>query len=332
MPRFLRTGVALAVMFSVSSAPADETSPRPAKERAESDDLAPHAGDRALATGAAIVPGVIVHGAGHYVLGDSSTAGKLLLAEGIGLGMVTVGGTGLFLTGASRYTVGPLAAISMFGVGVFSVAFIADVYGVATSDQGSATTRRGLGPTRFESELGYRYLYTPAFAYRDFVVERFTFWIAHTRVTPWALFSFAGDNVRYRLELAQRVLGPGVGERAPYEDRLEIEIAGTHHRYLPEGFQRTSGELAVRGRWDLGHIGPSLRGAFVEGKPRVRVQRDRVRLSRRRSRRRPGRSFARHDGVRRALAWLHRTRQRGARLLRSPSRRSGRRLHHARAR
>ncbi len=79
-----------------------------------------------------------------------------------------------------------------------------------------------------------------------------------------ALF-FAGDNVRYRLEVSQRLLGPGVGERRAYEDRLEIELAGTHHRYLPEGFQRTTGELAVRGRWDLGHVGPSLRGAFVEG-------------------------------------------------------------------
>ncbi len=265
MPRSLRIGVALALVFNASSAAADEAAPRRADESADRDEPTPGAGDRALATGAAIVPGVIVHGAGHYVLGDSRTAGRLLLAEGIGLGMVAVGGTGLFLTGASRYTVAPLAAISMFGVGVFSLALVADVYGVATWDQGSSTTRRGLGPTRFESELGYRYVYTPTFAYRDFLLERFTFWIDHTRVTPWALFSFAGDNVRYRLELAQRVLGPGVGERAPYEDRVEIEIAGTHHRYLPEGFARSTGELAVRGRWDLGHIGPSLRGAFVEG-------------------------------------------------------------------
>jgi hypothetical protein len=272
MPKSVRIGLALAALLGTSAAAAAEREPRkvteeprPVSEDAEQDHLTPSTGDRALATGAAIVPGIVVHGAGHYVLGDSSTAGKLLLAEGIGLGMVAAGGAGLFLTGASRYTVGPLAAISMFGVGVFSLALGADVYGVTTSDQGASEARRGLGPTRFESEFGYRYVYTPNFAYRDFLVERFTFWLDHTRVTPWALFSFAGDNVRYRLELAQRLLGPGVGERAPYEDRLELEIAGTHHRYLPESFQRTTGELAVRGRWDLGHLGPSLRGAFVEG-------------------------------------------------------------------
>jgi hypothetical protein len=265
MPSSHRIGLAIALLLTGSSAAAVENESRSSDASAASDELAPTAGKRALATGAAVVPGVIVHGAGHYVLGDSRTAGKLLLAEGIGLGMVAVGGTGLFLTGASRYTVAPLAAISMFGVGVFSLALFADVYGVATSDQGAAYGRRGLGPARFESELGYRYVYTPNFAYRDFLLERFTFWIDHTRVTPWALFSFAGDNVRYRLEVAQRLLGPGVGERRAHEDRLEIEIAGTHHRYLPEGFQRSTGELAVRGRWDLGHIGPSLRGAFVEG-------------------------------------------------------------------
>ena len=61
-----------------------------------------------------------MHGAGHYVLGDHATAGKLLLAEGVGAGMVLGGGVGLFLTGASKYTVVPFATLSMFGVGVFS--------------------------------------------------------------------------------------------------------------------------------------------------------------------------------------------------------------------
>ncbi len=155
MPRSLRIGVAFAVMLAVSSATAEQTEASPAEERTESDDLAPSTGDRALATGAAVVPGVIVHGAGHYVLGDSGTAGKLLLAEGIGLGMVAVGGTGLFLTGASRYTVGPLAAISMFGVGVFSLSLIADVYGVATADQAppARVAASGLRASRASSAI-----------------------------------------------------------------------------------------------------------------------------------------------------------------------------------
>lgn len=212
-----------------------------------------------------MVPGVLAHGAGHYVLGESSSAGKLLLAEGIGLGMVAFGGGGLFLTGASRYTVAPFAAISMFGVGVFTLSFLADVYGVANADAAASVSRRGLGPARFESELGYRYVDTPHFSYRHFLAERFTFWFGHTRLSPGAHFSLEGDHARYRLELAQRLIGPGVGESTPYEDRLELELAGTHRRFSPESFYRTSGELSVRGRWDLGHLGDTLRGAFVEG-------------------------------------------------------------------
>jgi hypothetical protein len=206
-----------------------------------------------------------VHGAGHYVLGEHATAGKLLLAEGVGVGMVLGGGVGLFLTGASRYTVVPFAALSVFGVGVFSSALLADIYGSAAADQNAAWSRALHAPARFESELGYRYVTSPHFAYRDFVVERFGLWVGRTRLMPSLWSSFGGDNATYRLEITPRLYGPSPHEPRRLVDFVELELAATHQRFASDFFERSTVEASTRGRWDLAHVGPSLRGAFVEG-------------------------------------------------------------------
>ncbi len=219
---------------------------------------------RALAVGASVVPGVVAHGAGHYVAGDSSTGAKLLIAEGVGLGMVLGGGAGLFLTGASRYTVGPLAAISMFGVGVFGTSWFADIYGSAATDQEQAWARGAGAPAFFESELGYRYVYTPIFAYRSFMVERFAVWLHRTRFEPSAWLSFGQGNARYRLQVAERLYGASPGLPRRLADLVDLELALTRHRYAPESFTRSTIEASTRTRYDLAHLGDSLRGAFVE--------------------------------------------------------------------
>jgi hypothetical protein len=257
----IRFFLAAASLFCAPAAAAEPTNEAPRDRPAPSPDGA----RRALATGAAVVPGVVVHGSGHYVLGERKTAVKLLVAEGIGLGMVLGGGAGLFATGASRYTVVPFASLSMFGVGVFSASFLADVYGSAASDQDGAWSRARLSPPFFESELGYRYITTQAFDYRDFVVQRFTLWTQRTRFEPSLWSSFAGDNARYHLAVAQRLYGAAPGRPRQLADFVEIELGVTHHRFATEYFDRSGAEALTRARWDLGHVGPTLRGAFVEG-------------------------------------------------------------------
>src|SRR6478609_3699467 len=86
---------------------------------------------RALPTAAAIVPGVVVHGAGHYALGEPETARQLLLMEGVGLGLFVTGGLTLWLSGASRYLVAPAATATIAGFGLFSTSYFADIYGTA---------------------------------------------------------------------------------------------------------------------------------------------------------------------------------------------------------
>ena len=245
------------MLLSLSAqAPAAEPDAEPSR---------PGSGRRVLATGAALVPGVIVHGSGHYVLGETETGNKLLLAEGIGAGMVLGGGLGLFLTGASRHTVLPLASLTIFGAGVFTSAFLADIYGSAASDLDEPWSHEWSAPARFESELGYRYVNSAVFAYSDFVFQRFELWLGRTRIEPSLWSSFEGDNARYRLLLSGRLLGAYPGFRHKLLDFVEAELGLTHHRYAADFFERTTLEGSLRGRWDLRHVGPSLRGAFVEG-------------------------------------------------------------------
>lgn len=224
----------------------------------------PSGGRRALSAGAALVPGVVAHGTGHFVLGQPATGRKLLFAELSGLGLLAAGGIPIGLSGASRYLVGPGAALAVLGVGLFSLSLAADVYGTLSVD-GAAASARVRPPPWLETELGYRYVADPVFAYEHLVYQRVSLMTGPVRITPSAWFSTAGDNARYRVEAAYRLLGPRPSSRGPVSnDRLDIVGGFYHHRYVTEQFARTSGEIAVDTRFDLGHVGPTLRGAFVE--------------------------------------------------------------------
>ncbi|HEX9296319.1 MAG TPA: hypothetical protein VF881_10800, partial [Polyangiaceae bacterium] len=74
-----------------------------------------------LAVAAAIVPGLVVHGSGHFVAGDPQTARRLLLLEGLGFGTLAVGFIPIVASGASRRLVGPAAALTIGGVGLFAI-------------------------------------------------------------------------------------------------------------------------------------------------------------------------------------------------------------------
>jgi hypothetical protein len=225
----------------------------------------PETSDRALAGAAAVVPGVVVHGMGHYAAGETTTGNRLLLAEGVGLGLVLGAGYSIVATGASRYVVGPAAATVIFGVGLFGMSFLADVYGSVSPDA-AAAGRRTRAPAWAETELGYRHISDPIFAYEDFLVESVSIRSGRLRLTPSGWFSLDADNARYRVEGAYRFLGktPTVADRPTMNDHLDAVVGMVHHRYATERFTRSSMGLAVDTRYDLGHVGRTLRGAFVE--------------------------------------------------------------------
>ena len=232
--------------------PASESKPRAVRHRS-----------RALAVPAAVVPGLVVHGTGHLVLGEPETGTNLLIMEGIGLGLFLAGGTTIVLTGASRYFVAPAAAATMAGFGLFSTSYLADIYGT-TSRDGGAVAARLRSPARWETELGYRRIYDPQFAYRDFLVQRVSRQIGPLRLSPSGWFSARGDTARYRVEGQYRLTGP-VGVASPRDMTfLDVTLAFVHQRHRPEHFSKSLVEASLDGRYDLARLGPTLRGAFME--------------------------------------------------------------------
>jgi hypothetical protein len=242
-------------------------SPSASEERTAGDaEKQPSTGERALASAGAAVPGVVVHGTGHYIAGETTTANRLLVAEGVGLGLTLGGLTTLALTGASKYVAGPAAATMIFGVGLFGTSYLADVYGTVSPDPGAAR-RRTRPPPWLETELGYRHVADPIFDYEHFVVERVSVQAGAVRLAPWAWFSTDGTNARYGFDAGYRVLGaiPSINEHATTADRLDAVAGFVHHRFVTERFVRSSLEVAVDSRFDLRHVGRTLAGAFVEG-------------------------------------------------------------------
>jgi hypothetical protein len=222
-----------------------------------------HERSHVLPAAAAAVPGVLVHGSGHFALGEARTARRLLLMEGIGLGLFLGGGVTIVATGASRYLVAPAAATTMLGFGLFSTSYLADIYG-SVSEDGGATLSRYQAPARWETELGYRRVADVQFDYQDFLVQRVSRRIGPLRLSPSGWFDFRGDTARYRFETQYRLLGV-TEEPAPTDSSfLDVTFGVVHQRHRPERFSRSSAELSFDARYDLARLGRTLRGAFIE--------------------------------------------------------------------
>lgn len=111
--------------------------------------------------------------------------------EGVGLGLIAVGGVPIALTGASRYVVGPAAATTIVGFGLFAVSWAADVYAVAAPPGGFGSPRTRMPWIR--TSLGHRYVYDPRFDYRHLIVQEIDYRSGSLRLAPTAWWS-AGTN------------------------------------------------------------------------------------------------------------------------------------------
>lgn len=205
---------------------------------------------------AALVAGPIAHGAGHLVAGQTRTGLRLLAGEGLGLLGIAAGLAGLALTGASEKTALPLSGITALGAGLFASSLLADIYGVATPSEalGRAVYRPAL-----VAEAGLLRVIDTLFAYDALAYLRGRTFVGRHSLTLQATLAMDHDNQRLRGMYAYRLAQL---DAATY---LDAELGAVHHRFAPERFSMTFAEASLSGRLGLAHIGPTLRGAFVEG-------------------------------------------------------------------
>jgi hypothetical protein len=213
------------------------------------------------ATGAAIFPGIIVNGSGHFVAGDRRTGLRLLAMQGTGIA-VTVGGfAALAVTGASRQLGAPVFALPVAGVGLVAVSWLSDIYGVSAPAGGTGAP--ALVTPTVEARLGTRYVYDPTLSYGTLLGPAADLRWRRLRLSPGAWLATDGDNVRLSLEAAFRFFGPRPFKEGADGSYFDLVLGGSHHRYR-ESFELTVFDVSVRGRTDLRRLASTLTGSFAE--------------------------------------------------------------------
>ncbi|MRG96127.1 hypothetical protein [Polyangium spumosum] len=257
------SGPALATAAAFFLAPhpaaaADTPEPKPAASSP------PTPSRKALAVAASIVPGGLVHGAGHFVLGQTRTGFILLGAEGLGAGLVVAGLGGAAATGATRRFIGPIILGTVTGAAFFFLSALADVYGVLAPEGGTGSPPVYLPSV--ETQLGLTFVHDPNFAYNAFLTPGVDLRKGSFRLSALGFFALDDTNARIRVAAAYRFFGPRPGDQPRSRDGsyLDLEFALTNHTYGPEHFSVLTGEVNLVGRLDLARVGPTLRGSFAE--------------------------------------------------------------------
>lgn len=210
-----------------------------------------------------IAPGLLYHGVGTYWAGDRQAARNLIIAETVGIGGVVLGGVLIGPTGASRRTSTSGIGLIVGGLGLFMTSWMADVYGAFSGEGATGAPMARELPLTFTA--GYQYVHTPHFQYRSFATLGAEGWLGAWRLGASGWLALDDDNQWPRASVAWRPLGMTGARMGRDSSWLEARGALGWQRYGTEGFQVLSPEVSVAGRYDLGRMGRSLRGAFVQG-------------------------------------------------------------------
>jgi len=229
---------------------------------AHADDEPPPKTPQPVAVVAAVVPGVLLHGSGHFALGEKRTAYRLLALDGAGLVALVGGGATFRLSGAARNLATPAVGATLIGASLLVGTWLADLYGVVLPGSAKGDVLR-TAPV-LEAEMTTTYAAGPTVAAALHVGTAVT-----ARLGPMAIE--LGTNVapaeRYdRVEagLAYRPFGATPGRPSADGGFFELGAVASRVRHGALGFDVTGVDLVTGGRLDLVTVGRTLRGTFAE--------------------------------------------------------------------
>jgi hypothetical protein len=205
---------------------------------------------RAVAVGAAVFPGAVVHGSGHWVAGDRRAARRIAIAELVGLGLAALGGIPIGVSGGAPQTM-PGLALVVPGGALLIQSWLADVYGAAG---GSRIGGRAGREPRLELEAGYALIADAQSDTGHLATLAATARVGRATV---GASGYAGDGAwSARGEFGLRALG----DRLAHAD---VFVAAAERRFDDDGFRTAVLELFARGRYELERFTPSLGGSFA---------------------------------------------------------------------
>jgi hypothetical protein len=216
-----------------------------------------------LAISGSIIPGILAHGTGSWLLGDDDTARRLLIAEGIGLTTAAGSLSAIALTGAARHWIGLLATTTMLGAGAFGVTFLADVY--RTTVPNGFGKHSGAIPWGM-SQVGVLWVNNPQFDLGPIVESS-----GIIRAGRWSADVLVGHSpsdlhYRLRMESGYRLWG-ALAQRQPSNwggSHSTLSMAYEDARFGEAGFRSSGTEVRWWGRADSEQWAPNVRGAFVD--------------------------------------------------------------------
>jgi len=247
--------------------PTDEPAPRADEPAPRADEIAPRSRPapstlrRVVAVGAAIVPGVLVRGAGSYVVGERRTAKRLLELGAIGLAAGAIGGAAVGGSGGSPYFIWPAVPVAVLGGGLLVPSWFADIW-VAAGAERVRGGPRAAPPWSIElSTTGLRDPYRA----RVLPGAAATVELGRLGLGASALLDAGGASRTGGVEARWHILGaPATG--GPIEDgsRLYARAAARYHHDDPDDLALATAELEVVLRGELRHVDPRLAGLFLE--------------------------------------------------------------------
>ncbi len=210
-----------------------------------------------------VVPGVLVHGSGQLIAGDTSLGLKLLAAQGVGILGLGGGIAMLAITGASDQFNVPVIWTMSLGGAAFIFSWFGDIY---ASMGASQLTGRPKSLPLMEISQGIQFVYNPILD--DGFYSKTSLRLAAKKWLASASISIRPDlnDIRSQLRGQYRLVGSARNSEEFFTlgDSLDLSLGYDLHTYDDRRVVSHQFPLALLGRLDLRNLDKALRGSFVD--------------------------------------------------------------------
>lgn len=216
---------------------------------------------RAAAIALALFPGVLVRGAGSWVVGERRTAKRLAATAAIGGAAAIAGAAPVGLTGSHASTIWPGVPLIVAGTGTFLGSWFADIWVAAGGAERMAAARTA---PPWSLDLGTTWQHD---AYRERALLGAAGHLELGRLGLDAAGLLDAGTAYRAAELAARwrLLGaPPTGAAVADGSRLLVRAAARVERDNDDRVTLATVEAELAARLDLARVDPALHGSFLE--------------------------------------------------------------------